>query len=74
MVPGEDCLVRSNINEAARGARVLENNVDVKVLVLEDDHVTYTEQDEFVVMRAGLVVKVKGTSIQPDDVLVYTLV
>lgn len=74
MVPGEDCLVRSNINEAARGARVLENNVDVKVLVLEDDHVTYTEGDEFVVMRAGLVVKVKGTSIQPDDVLVYTLV
>ena len=74
MVPGEDCLVRSNINEAARGARVLENNVDVKVLVLEDDHVTYTEHDEFVVLRAGLVVKVKGTSIQPGDVLVYTLV
>lgn len=74
LVPGEDCLVRSNINEASRGARVLENNVDVKVLVLEDDHVIYTENDEFVVMRAGLVVKVKGTLIQPDDVLVYTLV
>ena len=74
LVPGEDCLVRSNINEQSRGARVLENHVDVKVLVLEDDHVTYTEQDEFVVLRAGLVVKVKGTSIQPDDVLVYTLV
>lgn len=74
LVPGEDCLVRSNINEASRGTRVLENHVDVKVLVLEDDHVTYTENDEFVVLRAGLVVKVKGTSIQPDDVLVYTLV
>ena len=74
LVPGEDCLVRSNINEQSRGARVLENHVDVKVLVLEDDHVTYTEQDEFVVLRAGLVVKVKGTLIQPDDVLVYTLV
>lgn len=74
LVPGEDCLVRSNINEQARGARVLENHVDVKVLALEDDHVTYTENDEFVVLRAGLVVKVKGTSIQPNDVLVYTLV
>ena len=74
LVPGEDCLVRSNINEQSRGARVLENHVDVRVLVLEDDHVTYTENDEFVVLRAGLVVKVKGTSIQPNDVLVYTLV
>ena len=74
MVPGEDCLVRSNINEQARGARVLENNIDVKVLVLDDDRVTYTENDEFVVLRAGLVVKVKGISIMKDDVLVYTLV
>lgn len=74
LIAGEDCLVKSNINENSRGVKVVKNCTDVKTLMLEDDCITYTVDDNFVILRSGLIIKVNSLDVQTDDVLIYTLV
>lgn len=71
--PGIHCLVRSKVDINSKGVVVHDNDLDDFKLVIEDDIITYTESDEFVIMRCGAIMRTKGYAIQRDDVLVYNL-
>lgn len=71
--PGIHCLVRSKVDINSKGVVVHDNDLDDFKLVIEDDIITYTESDEFVIMRRGAIMRTKGYAIQRDDVLVYNL-
>ena len=57
----------------SKGVVVHDNDLDDFKLVIDDDIITYTESDEFVIMRNGAIMRTKGYAIQRDDVLVYNL-
>lgn len=71
--PGVDCLVHSRINSDTKGAKVYQNYRDLNVLEVSGDHISYTADDVFTIMRDGLVIKVPATDIVKDDVICYTL-
>ena len=73
MVPGEDCLVRSKINQTTRGSLVIANDTEAGILKLEDDAVSYTDMDVFTIMRDGVIIKTYGLDIRHGDALVYNL-
>lgn len=68
---GKDCLVRSRINSDTRGTEVVDNTG--YELVLTDSVVSYTDDDQFTILRNGAIIKIYGAYIVPGDALIWSL-
>ena len=64
-------LVKSNVNVETKGVEVLDNDVLNRKLILEDDYVSYTENDYFMVLSEGKIQKKFCYEIKRNDCILF---
>ena len=64
-------LVKSNVNVETKGVEVLDNDVLNRKLILEDDYVSYTENDYFMVLSEGKIRKKFCYEIKRNDCILF---
>ena len=64
-------LVKSNVNVETKGVEVLDNDLENHKLILEDDYVSYTDNDYFMVLSEGKIRKTYCYDIKKNDYILF---
>lgn len=67
LLSGNYKLVKSNINFSTRGIEILQ--CDFNSMTFNNGEIKFTEKDNFMILRNGMILKVNSIGIKQDDVI-----